>query len=128
LLCYLGGIVGDGIARHPLIRKLGFTGSTEIGKVIMQSCTTNLKKVSLELGKQTNIKHIKQHIKHYIIKSKQTCFMIESNLLNYYDDFFFFFSACLGGKSPLIIFDDCDHGKAVRNVSKSTQKNINNMM
>ncbi len=39
------------IADHPRIRKLGFTGSTEIGHVIMRSCAdSNLKKVSLELG------------------------------------------------------------------------------
>ena len=54
------------------MRKLGFTGSTEIGKVIMKSCAeSNLKKASLELG----------------------------------------------GKSPLVIFADCDMDKAVRMVS-----------
>ena len=36
---------------HPLVRKLGFTGSTPVGKTIMKSCaTSNLKKASLELG------------------------------------------------------------------------------
>lgn len=60
---------GQAITGHPLIRKLGFTGSTPVGRQIMQSCaTSNLKKVSLELG----------------------------------------------GKSPLIIFSDCDLDKAVR--------------
>jgi len=64
-----GGECGQAIADHPLVRKLGFTGSTEIGKVIMKSCAeSNLKKASLELG----------------------------------------------GKSPLIIFADCDLDKAVR--------------
>ncbi|KAF8790670.1 cytosolic 10-formyltetrahydrofolate dehydrogenase-like isoform X1 [Argiope bruennichi] len=64
-----GGECGQAMAEHPLIRKLGFTGSTPIGKQIMNSCaTSNLKKVSLELG----------------------------------------------GKSPLIIFSDCDLDKAVR--------------
>lgn len=64
-----GSVTGQAIVEHPLIRKLGFTGSTEIGKQIMASCgTSNLKKCSLELG----------------------------------------------GKSPLVIFADCDLEKAVR--------------
>ncbi|KAE8615184.1 hypothetical protein XENTR_v10008436 [Xenopus tropicalis] len=64
-----GGLVGQRLSEHPDIRKLGFTGSTPIGKQIMKSCAvSNLKKVSLELG----------------------------------------------GKSPLIIFNDCDLDKAVR--------------
>ncbi|XP_077957244.1 mitochondrial 10-formyltetrahydrofolate dehydrogenase isoform X2 [Gasterosteus aculeatus] len=64
-----GGMVGQRLSDHPDIRKLGFTGSTPIGKQIMKSCAlSNLKKVSLELG----------------------------------------------GKSPLIIFGDCDMDKAVR--------------
>ncbi|XP_012875027.1 PREDICTED: mitochondrial 10-formyltetrahydrofolate dehydrogenase [Dipodomys ordii] len=64
-----GGIAGQHLSEHPDIRKLGFTGSTTIGKQIMKSCAvSNLKKVSLELG----------------------------------------------GKSPLIIFNDCELDKAVR--------------
>ncbi|CAK8681490.1 unnamed protein product [Clavelina lepadiformis] len=64
-----GSNIGQRMADHPEIRKLGFTGSTPIGKQIMKSAaTSNLKKVSLELG----------------------------------------------GKSPLIIFSDCDMDKAVR--------------
>ncbi|XP_013167806.1 PREDICTED: cytosolic 10-formyltetrahydrofolate dehydrogenase [Papilio xuthus] len=65
-----GALCGQALADHPLVRKLGFTGSTEIGQTIMKSCAvSNMKKVSLELG----------------------------------------------GKSPLIIFEDCDLDKAVRN-------------
>ncbi|TNN79676.1 Cytosolic 10-formyltetrahydrofolate dehydrogenase [Liparis tanakae] len=64
-----GALVGQRMSDHPDVRKLGFTGSTEIGKHIMKSCAvSNVKKVSLELG----------------------------------------------GKSPLIIFADCDMDKAVR--------------
>ena len=67
-----GSVVGQAIADHPRVRKLGFTGSTPIGKTIMESCAvSNLKKVALELG----------------------------------------------GKSPLIIFSDCDFDKAVKMVS-----------
>lgn len=64
-----GSVVGQAMADHPLVRKLGFTGSTPVGKTIMESCAkSNLKKVSLELG----------------------------------------------GKSPLVIFNDCDLDRAVR--------------
>ncbi|XP_025831008.1 cytosolic 10-formyltetrahydrofolate dehydrogenase [Agrilus planipennis] len=64
-----GTVAGSALSSHPDVRKLGFTGSTDIGKVIMKSCAeSNLKKVSLELG----------------------------------------------GKSPLVIFNDCDLEKAVR--------------
>jgi len=67
-----GSEAGNAIATHPEVRKLGFTGSTEVGVTIMKSCAeSNLKKVSLELG----------------------------------------------GKSPLVIFSDCDMDKAVKNVS-----------
>ena len=31
-----GSVVGQGIADHPLVRKLGFTGSTPVGKTIME--------------------------------------------------------------------------------------------
>ncbi|XP_076756533.1 mitochondrial 10-formyltetrahydrofolate dehydrogenase [Xylocopa sonorina] len=60
---------GNAVCEHPLIRKLGFTGSTVTGRSIMRSCAgSNLKKVSLELG----------------------------------------------GKSPLVVFDDADLQQAVR--------------
>ncbi|KAK3932617.1 Cytosolic 10-formyltetrahydrofolate dehydrogenase [Frankliniella fusca] len=64
-----GSEAGDAIASHPLVRKLGFTGSTEVGQTIMRTCASNIKKCSLELG----------------------------------------------GKSPLVVFDDCDLDRAVRN-------------
>jgi aldehyde dehydrogenase (NAD+) len=41
---------GSSIAEHPGIDKVAFTGSTEVGKIIMQAAAGNLKKVSLELG------------------------------------------------------------------------------
>uniref|UniRef100_A0A5F8HF62 10-formyltetrahydrofolate dehydrogenase n=1 Tax=Monodelphis domestica TaxID=13616 RepID=A0A5F8HF62_MONDO len=64
-----GSLVGQRLSDHPDVRKIGFTGSTEIGKHIMKSCAlSNVKKVSLELG----------------------------------------------GKSPLIIFADCDLSKAIQ--------------
>uniref|UniRef100_A0A182PB07 formyltetrahydrofolate dehydrogenase n=1 Tax=Anopheles epiroticus TaxID=199890 RepID=A0A182PB07_9DIPT len=64
-----GSLAGQALTDHPLVRKLGFTGSTPIGKRIMASCAeSNIKKCSMELG----------------------------------------------GKSPLVIFADCDLERAVR--------------
>jgi acyl-CoA reductase-like NAD-dependent aldehyde dehydrogenase len=41
---------GSSIAEHPQIDKVAFTGSTEVGKIILKASAGNLKKVSLELG------------------------------------------------------------------------------
>ncbi len=41
---------GAPLAAHPLVDKVAFTGSTEVGKLIVQASAGNLKKVSLELG------------------------------------------------------------------------------
>lgn len=51
-----GRTVGQSIAENPHIAKVSFTGSTEVGRKIMQAATTNLKKTTLELGgKSPNI-------------------------------------------------------------------------
>jgi succinate-semialdehyde dehydrogenase/glutarate-semialdehyde dehydrogenase len=42
--------IGGEMTSNPIVRKLTFTGSTEIGKKLAAQCTTTLKKVSLELG------------------------------------------------------------------------------
>jgi succinate-semialdehyde dehydrogenase / glutarate-semialdehyde dehydrogenase len=42
--------IGGEMTSNQLVRKLGFTGSTEIGKLLMAQCAKGLKKVSLELG------------------------------------------------------------------------------
>lgn len=42
--------VGNELTGNPLVRKLSFTGSTEIGRQLMQQCAKDIKKVSLELG------------------------------------------------------------------------------
>jgi succinate-semialdehyde dehydrogenase/glutarate-semialdehyde dehydrogenase len=44
------GPIGKELTTHPLVRKLTFTGSTEIGKQLMEQCASTVKKVSLELG------------------------------------------------------------------------------
>ena len=47
---------GNALATHPLIRKIGFTGSTEVGSKIMKLAADDIKRVSLELGgKSPNI-------------------------------------------------------------------------
>src|SRR4051794_14231644 len=43
-------VVGDELATNPTVRKLTFTGSTEVGKELMAKCAGTVKKVSLELG------------------------------------------------------------------------------
>jgi acyl-CoA reductase-like NAD-dependent aldehyde dehydrogenase len=45
-----GETAGAAIATHPDIDKVAFTGSTEVGKLILKASTGNLKRVSLELG------------------------------------------------------------------------------
>lgn len=42
--------VGNELTGNPLVRKLSFTGSTEIGRQLMAQCAQDIKKVSLELG------------------------------------------------------------------------------
>jgi succinate-semialdehyde dehydrogenase/glutarate-semialdehyde dehydrogenase len=44
------GEIGGELTSNPIVRKLTFTGSTEIGKVLMAQCAQTVKKVSLELG------------------------------------------------------------------------------
>jgi betaine-aldehyde dehydrogenase len=51
-----GSAIGDSLVTHPLIRKISFTGSTSIGRRIMELAARDLKRVSLELGgKSPNI-------------------------------------------------------------------------
>jgi len=45
-----GETAGAALAAHPDVDKIAFTGSTEVGKLIVHAATGNLKKVSLELG------------------------------------------------------------------------------
>jgi succinate-semialdehyde dehydrogenase / glutarate-semialdehyde dehydrogenase len=42
--------IGREMTSNPVVRKLGFTGSTEVGKLLMAQCAGQVKKVSLELG------------------------------------------------------------------------------
>lgn len=42
--------IGGELTASPVVRKLSFTGSTEVGKLLMQQCAPTLKKLSMELG------------------------------------------------------------------------------
>jgi succinate-semialdehyde dehydrogenase/glutarate-semialdehyde dehydrogenase len=44
------GEIGDEICENPLVRKVTFTGSTEVGKILLQKAASTVKKVSMELG------------------------------------------------------------------------------
>jgi phenylacetaldehyde dehydrogenase len=50
ILAGFGETAGAAIAEHDLVDKVAFTGSTEVGKLIVKAAAGNLKKVSLELG------------------------------------------------------------------------------
>jgi acyl-CoA reductase-like NAD-dependent aldehyde dehydrogenase len=72
-----GSVVGEAIIKHPLVRKVAFTGSTEVGMNVMRLAADDIKRVSLELG----------------------------------------------GKSPNVIFDDCDFDRAVASAASSALGN-----
>ncbi|CAB4767713.1 unannotated protein [freshwater metagenome] len=51
-----GSVVGNRFVTHPSVRKVVFTGSTEVGKGIMRGCADQVKRVTLELGgKSANV-------------------------------------------------------------------------
>ena len=50
LVTGLGETAGDRMVRSPLVDKVAFTGSTEVGKIINRAATDTLKRVTLELG------------------------------------------------------------------------------
>jgi acyl-CoA reductase-like NAD-dependent aldehyde dehydrogenase len=51
-----GSVVGQRFVEHPDVRKIVFTGSTEVGKAIMAGCAQQVKRVTLELGgKSANV-------------------------------------------------------------------------
>ena len=42
--------IGTALTNSPIVRKLSFTGSTEVGKILTRNCADTMKKVSMELG------------------------------------------------------------------------------
>ncbi|MBZ0276403.1 MAG: aldehyde dehydrogenase family protein [Anaerolineae bacterium] len=72
-----GGVAGNALVTHPLVRKISFTGSTEIGMGVMKQAADGIKRVSLELGgKSANIIFADARL--------DTC--IESSLFSVYDN------------------------------------------
>lgn len=56
VLAGAGSEMGDALVKHPLVRKISFTGSTSVGSHIMELAARDIKRVSLELGgKSPNI-------------------------------------------------------------------------
>jgi len=45
-----GGVVGQALVEHPKVRKIGFTGSTPVGRQVMATAAQQIKRVTLELG------------------------------------------------------------------------------
>ncbi|MGH3019404.1 MAG: aldehyde dehydrogenase family protein, partial [Gaiellaceae bacterium] len=51
-----GSIVGQRLVEHPEVAKIGFTGSTEVGRRVMEGAAATIKRVTLELGgKSANV-------------------------------------------------------------------------
>jgi acyl-CoA reductase-like NAD-dependent aldehyde dehydrogenase len=51
-----GSVVGQRLVEHPDVAKIAFTGSTEVGRLVMQSAAGTIKRVTLELGgKSANV-------------------------------------------------------------------------
>jgi acyl-CoA reductase-like NAD-dependent aldehyde dehydrogenase len=51
-----GSVVGERFVDHPAVRKICFTGSTEVGRAVMAGCAQQIKRVTLELGgKSANV-------------------------------------------------------------------------
>jgi len=45
-----GAVAGQALVEHPAVAKVAFTGSTEVGKIVMKTAANTIKRVSLELG------------------------------------------------------------------------------
>ena len=51
-----GSVVGQRLVEHPDVAKIGFTGSTEVGRAVMEGAAATIKRVTLELGgKSANV-------------------------------------------------------------------------
>ncbi|MGX5700365.1 NAD-dependent succinate-semialdehyde dehydrogenase [Acinetobacter kookii] len=42
--------IGEVLTTHPVVKKVSFTGSTQVGKLLMKQCSSTMKKISMELG------------------------------------------------------------------------------
>ncbi|MBW4470196.1 MAG: aldehyde dehydrogenase family protein [Stenomitos rutilans HA7619-LM2] len=65
-----GGTAGNALVRHPLVRKISFTGSTEIGTQVMKLAADDIKNVTLELGgKSANLVFADADLDKAVVKS-----------------------------------------------------------
>ena len=65
-----GSTAGDALVRHPLVRKVSFTGSTEIGTQVMKLAADDIKNVTLELGgKSANLVFADAELDKAVVKS-----------------------------------------------------------
>ena len=55
-----GPEIGGELTANPLVRKLTFTGSTEVGKLLIAQCAATVKKVSMELGRQCAVHRLRR--------------------------------------------------------------------
>lgn len=44
------GAIGKALCEHSLVKKISFTGSTAVGKILLANCATTVKRVQMELG------------------------------------------------------------------------------
>ena len=76
-----GETAGAALAAHPDVDKIAFTGSTAVGKAIVQAATGNLKRVSLELGgKSPNIVFADANVEAAIPASASAIFFNQGQL------------------------------------------------
>ena len=52
--------VGGELTANDAVRKLSFTGSTEVGKILLKQCADTVKKVSMELGGHAPLDHLRR--------------------------------------------------------------------
>lgn len=53
-----GSVVGQRMVEHPDVAKIGFTGSTEVGRRVMEGAAATIKRVTLELGGKSDRKSV----------------------------------------------------------------------
>jgi succinate-semialdehyde dehydrogenase/glutarate-semialdehyde dehydrogenase len=105
--------IGAELTSNPTVRKLGFTGSTEVGKLLMAQCAGQVKKVSLELGGNAPFivfddADLEEAVSGAIVckyrNSGQTCISANRMLVQegIYDDFL---AAFTGAVSKLVVAD-----------------------
>src|SRR6478735_11250424 len=114
-------LIGGEMTSNPIVRKLGFTGSTEIGKLLMAQCAGQVKKVSLELGGNAPFivfddADLDEAVAGALLckyrNSGQTCISANRILVQegIYDDFV---SLLVDGASKLKVGDGLDPGTKV---------------